>query len=91
LNEEALSICGKLGSTAKTVSEAEADEKIQQSIQKGVDAYNKQATSRAQMVQKWKVIKKDFSVAGGELGPTLKLKRPVVTKQYAELIDSLYE
>ncbi|XP_022106197.1 long-chain-fatty-acid--CoA ligase ACSBG2-like isoform X2 [Acanthaster planci] len=91
LNAEALSICEKLGSTAKTVSEAEADEKIQQSIQKGVDAYNKQATSRAQMVQKWKVVKKDFTVAGGELGPTLKLKRPVVTKQYAELIDSFYE
>ncbi|XP_038079332.1 long-chain-fatty-acid--CoA ligase ACSBG2-like [Patiria miniata] len=91
LNAEALSICAKLGSQAKTVSEAMEDEKVQQSIQKGIDAYNKQASSRAQMVQKFKVVEKDFTVAGGELGPTLKLKRPVVTKQYAELIDSIYE
>ncbi|XP_033634733.1 long-chain-fatty-acid--CoA ligase ACSBG2-like isoform X1 [Asterias rubens] len=90
LNGEALAICKKLGSEAKTVAEAETDEKISQHIQKGIDAYNKQAASRAQMVQKWKILRKDFTVAGGELGPTLKLKRPIVTKQYAELIDSIY-
>ena len=30
------------------------------------------------------------SVPGGELGPTLKLKRPVVVKKYHEQIDALY-
>ena len=71
MNGEALAICKKLGSEAKTVAEAETDEKISQHIQKGIDAYNKQAASRAQMVQKWKILRKDFTVAGGELGKTL--------------------
>jgi long-chain acyl-CoA synthetase len=32
----------------------------------------------------------DFTEAGGELTPTLKLKRNVVSKAYAEEIEALY-
>ncbi|PIK51454.1 Long-chain-fatty-acid--CoA ligase ACSBG2 [Apostichopus japonicus] len=76
LNKEALGICKQIGSNATTVEEAEKDDAIAQHIQKGIDEYNKAAVSRAQKVQKWRILRKDFSVAGGELGPTLKLKRP---------------
>ncbi|PIK45863.1 putative long-chain-fatty-acid--CoA ligase ACSBG2-like, partial [Apostichopus japonicus] len=90
LNKEALGICKQIGSNATTVEEAEKDDAIAQHIQKGIDEYNKAAVSRAQKVQKWRILRKDFSVAGGELGPTLKLKRPVVMKMYADLADQFY-
>ena len=59
-------------------------------IQQGIDRANEKATSNAQKIQKWILLKTDFSVPGGELGPTLKLKRHLVLKKYAESICNLY-
>ncbi|XP_072166675.1 long-chain-fatty-acid--CoA ligase ACSBG2-like isoform X1 [Diadema setosum] len=91
LNSEALAITTAIGSKARTVEEAKKDDLVKQEIQRGVDEYNKSATSRAQRVNKWTILDGDFSVAGGELGPTLKLKRPIVNKMYKAQIDGLYE
>ena len=33
----------------------------------------------------------DFSLPGGELGPTMKTKRVYVTKKYAKSIDKIYD
>ncbi len=52
---------------------------------------NARATSNAQKVQKWAVIPGDLSVATGELGPTLKVKRHVVHELNKEIIDGFYE
>ena len=38
-----------------------------------------------------KIIPEPFSVEGGELTPTLKLKRDPIKKKYGALIDSIYE
>ena len=37
------------------------------------------------------LIENDFSVERGELTPTLKVKRRVVEKNYADLINAMYE
>ena len=60
-------------------------------IQSALDRVNKNAVSNAQKVQKFFIAKRDFSTAGGELGPTLKLKRNVVLDMYREEIDALYQ
>ena len=38
-----------------------------------------------------KIIPEPFSIEGGELTPTLKLKRDPIKKKYGALIDSIYE
>ncbi|WP_182359908.1 AMP-dependent synthetase/ligase [Tomitella gaofuii] len=48
------------------------------------------AVSRAEQVKKFSVLTTDFTVEGGELTPTLKLKRNVVTSTYADDIEALY-
>ena len=60
-------------------------------IQAGVDAVNKKAVSNAQKVQKWSFVRKDFSVSGGELGPTLKVKRHVISKAHESQINNFYK
>jgi long-chain acyl-CoA synthetase len=43
-----------------------------------------------EMPKKIALLGADFSVEGGELTPTLKVKRRVIEKNYKSLIDSLY-
>ncbi|XP_053156809.1 long-chain-fatty-acid--CoA ligase ACSBG2 isoform X2 [Hemicordylus capensis] len=92
LTPEVVAFCRKLGSPATKVSDIVGgkDPAVYTAIQKGVTLVNDQATSNAQKVQKWVLLEKDFSIAGGELGPTMKLKRPVVVKMYKQQIDQLY-
>ena len=59
-------------------------------IQEGIDRANAKALSNPSKVQKFTVLPQEFSVATGELGPTLKLKRFFVAERYGQLIDRMY-
>jgi long-chain-fatty-acid--CoA ligase ACSBG len=59
-------------------------------VQQGIDRANENAVSNAARVQRWTILPKDVSVAGGELGPTLKLKRYFFNKKYEDAIEKLY-
>jgi len=85
--------CRSVGSSANTIHDVLSgpDAKIMRAIQEGIDNTNKRATSNAQKIAKWTILPKDFSIPGDELGPTMKLKRPVVNKKYAQSIERFYE
>ncbi|KAI4901675.1 hypothetical protein NFI96_008119 [Prochilodus magdalenae] len=92
LSPLAVEFCRQRGVTASKVSEIVNNKEpaIYKAIQEGVDKVNSKAPSNAQRVQKWTVLMQDFSISGGELGPTMKLKRPVVAKMYKAEIDKFY-
>ncbi|MFI1174714.1 AMP-dependent synthetase/ligase [Streptomyces melanogenes] len=45
---------------------------------------------RWQTIKQFRLLPRDLDVEHGELTPSLKLKRPVVERQYKELIDEMY-
>ena len=59
-------------------------------LQAGVDRANSQASSNALRVQKWTFLDEDFSVPGGELGPTLKMKRHIVLEKNLSAVERFY-
>ena len=59
-------------------------------IDEGISKANKMAISRAATVQKWSIVPREFSVATGELSPSLKTKRFAVHEMYKKLIDEMY-
>eukprot|EP00118_Oscarella_pearsei_P017797 m.178902 g.178902 ORF g.178902 m.178902 type:complete len:705 (+) comp39196_c0_seq8:124-2238(+) len=94
LQATALHAFNQLGCSAAKCSEIieSKNEAVFKAIQKAIEHYNDHnAISRAQKIQKWTLLPGDFTVPGEELGPTLKLKRPVVVQKYKEAIDAFYQ
>jgi long-chain-fatty-acid--CoA ligase ACSBG len=81
----------ELGLTIKTTDEAIAEPKVSDFIKKAIELTNKKSVSRAAHIRKFKLIPMDFSIPGGELTPTLKLKRKVTEKKYQNFVDELFE
>jgi long-chain acyl-CoA synthetase len=66
------------------------DPELRAMIQLDVDSVNHRL-ARFETIKRFAILTKDFSVESGELTPTGKVKRNVVAKRYADLIDKLYE
>jgi long-chain acyl-CoA synthetase len=58
-------------------------------IQKAIDALNARQASYS-TVKRFAILPKDFTQETGELTPTLKVKRKVVTQKHQELLDAFY-
>jgi long-chain acyl-CoA synthetase len=50
-----------------------------------------QAVSRAERIRKFRILPHDFTEAGGEMTPTMKVKRNVVAKMYSDDIAKIYD
>jgi long-chain acyl-CoA synthetase len=58
-------------------------------IQQGIDEVNT-PLAQFEKLKAFAVVMEDFSIATGELTPTLKVKRRVVESRYARLISAIY-
>jgi long-chain acyl-CoA synthetase len=62
---------------------------LRAAIQSAVDDANL-SVSRAESIRKYMLLPETMTVEGGQLTPTLKLRRNVVEARYAHLINDLY-
>jgi long-chain acyl-CoA synthetase len=72
-----------------SASEMVNDPQVHDYVQKRVDAVNAMLGSW-ESIKYFHLVPEDFSEAAGELTPTLKVKRRVVTDRYTAQIDELY-
>jgi long-chain acyl-CoA synthetase len=72
-----------------TAADLATDPELRSELQTAVDDANK-AVSRAESIRKFRVLGSDFTEASGHLTPSLKVKRGVVSKDFAAEIEALY-
>jgi long-subunit acyl-CoA synthetase (AMP-forming) len=77
------------GSSARSPQEAAEDARFSEYLQREIDAVN-QRLARVQTVKKFAVLPNDLTIEGGELTPTMKMKRKVISEKYASVIEQLY-
>ncbi len=63
--------------------------RIRELISEHVEAVNSKF-ARVEQVKKFEILPEDFSQEGGELTPTMKVKRAVVAEKYEPQIEGLY-
>ena len=77
------------GSGASTPEEAARCEKFRRHIDKQINEMNGRL-ARVQAIKKFVILPTDLSIEGGELTPTMKVKRKVVNEKYKKEIESMY-
>jgi long-chain acyl-CoA synthetase len=72
-----------------TVADMREDSVLTAEIQTAVDSANR-AVSAAEAIKTFRILPRDWSEETGEITPSLKVKRNVVMKEYADEIAAIY-
>lgn len=91
LDEEATMKWAKdKGMNGKSYSEVVQDPEIKAMLTPYFEEVNK-SLAKYETVKQFQILPKDLTIEAGELTPSLKVKRKVVEKNYAPLLDKMYE
>jgi long-subunit acyl-CoA synthetase (AMP-forming) len=77
------------GSAARSVNDAANCDVFRRHLEKQIETINGKL-ARVQTIKRFAIIPREFSVDGGELTPTMKVKRKVVNEKYCREIEDLY-
>jgi long-chain acyl-CoA synthetase len=77
------------GKTGSTVADLVNDPELRAAVEEAIEDGNK-AVSRAEAVREFRILPEDFTIDGGEITPTLKLRRAIVMKKYAGMVEDIY-
>ena len=72
-----------------TIAEMTQDPRLTAVVQSAVDEANK-AVSHAEAIKKFSIVPVDWTEEGGQLTPSLKIKRRVIMEEHASDVSSLY-
>ncbi|HEY4218147.1 MAG TPA: AMP-binding protein [Gemmatimonadaceae bacterium] len=87
--EKIASVASTVGSAARTCEEAAVCARFNSYLQREIDTVNARL-SRVQTVKRFAVLPPELTIDGGELTPTLKLRRKAIVEKHAAVIERLY-
>jgi len=87
--EVAKSYCRQNNITFKDDADLITIKQIFEAVEKDIKQFNKSLASH-EKIRKFRLISEPFSIEGGELTPTLKIKRRVVYDRYQALLDDMF-
>jgi long-chain acyl-CoA synthetase len=73
-----------------SIADAITNPKVVAEVQRAVDAANAMV-SRPESIRKFVILPRDLTEAGGHLTPKLSIKRNVILKDFADVIESMYQ
>jgi long-chain acyl-CoA synthetase len=88
--EQLESYCKLKGIEVKDRSELCRHPRILDLLQRQIDALTPNL-ARYERIKKVALLENEFTIEGGELTPTLKVKRRVIDEKYRDVIEKLYE
>jgi len=65
------------------------DPDLNEAVQAAIDEGN-QAVSKAEAIKAYRILPEDLTIEGGELTPTLKVRRAIVAKKYEGVLTDIY-
>jgi long-chain acyl-CoA synthetase len=74
----------------KSMADLVANSEINRMIQQRIEALQK-GFANYEKIKRFTLLPKEFSMEGGELTNTLKIRRPVIATKYADLIEAMYK
>lgn len=77
------------GISFKTDADLAADPRINALIEKRIDTLLADLAP-FERIKRFRLLSRPFTMENGELTNTLKIRRPVIAKRYADLIDGMY-
>jgi long-subunit acyl-CoA synthetase (AMP-forming) len=80
----------KVGVAGGSIEKLAADKKVEAWLTEQVEERCNQKVARYQTIKKLKVLPSEWTVDSGEVTPTMKIKRNVVSKRYAGEIAAFY-
>ncbi|MGZ6642312.1 MAG: AMP-dependent synthetase/ligase [Solirubrobacteraceae bacterium] len=87
--DEASALAEHVGEPPGDIAALSRSPAVRAELQASVDAVNARL-ARIEQIKRFTILDHDLDQVAGELTPTLKVKRAVVTEHYAPLVEELY-
>jgi long-subunit acyl-CoA synthetase (AMP-forming) len=87
--ERLIHVAEAVGSPARDAAAASTCGKFLSYVESQIDTVN-HSVARNEAVKKFSVVPGEFTIDGGELTPTMKLRRRFVAEKYTHLVDRMY-
>jgi long-chain acyl-CoA synthetase len=87
--EQLRAFAASRGLAGTTAEELKDDPAVRARVAEAIDRANARV-ARFEQIKKFAILPRELSVQGGELTPTLKVKRREVERAYADVIEAMY-